>query len=135
MRICLLLPGGTELLYALGLGEAVIDVSHECDYSDDARSKPKVIATVIDQERLSIEASDAAVRHALAQRTSLYTADADALRHAAPDLIVSQELCEVCAIDTTQVTQAVRALPQRLPRALAASACVRGDAGGDLARR
>ena len=113
MRICSLLPGGTELLYALGLGEAIVGVSHECDFPPEARTKPRVILTVIDQDRLSSEAIDAAVRQALKQRTSLYTVDEDALRRAAPDLIVTQELCEVCAIDTAQVTQAVRVLPSR----------------------
>jgi len=117
MRICSFFPGGTELLYALGLGEAIVGVSHECDYPPAARMKPTVIRTVIDQERLSSEAIDATVRQAIERRMSLYTVDADALRRARPDLIVSQELCDVCAIDTAQVAEAVRVLPDR-PRVL-----------------
>lgn len=111
MRICSFLPSGTEILYALGLGDAVVGVSHECDYPPDARHKPIVVRTVIDAERASSEEIDQAVRASLARRESLYQVDVEALRRARPDLIVTQELCDVCAVDATQVTAALRSLP------------------------
>ena len=113
MRICSLLPSATEILFALGLGEQVVGVTHECDYPLEALEKPKVIRTVIDQHDLSSEEIDRRVRVALERRESLYLVDEDALRRARPDLIVTQELCEVCAIDSAQVFEALRNLPSR----------------------
>ena len=113
MRICSLLPSGTEILYALGLGDAIVGVSHECDYPDEAREKPKVVRAALDAERLSSEEIDRAVRSALSRREPLYQIDAEGLRRAQPDLILTQELCEVCAIGADQVSEAARLLPTR----------------------
>lgn len=113
MRICSLLPSGTEILYALGLGDQVVGVSHECDYPPEARQKPRVIRTAIDSEYASSEAIDQAVRASLARAEPLYQIDTDALSRARPDLIVTQELCEVCAIDEREVSEALRRLPYR----------------------
>ena len=110
MRICSLLPSATEILYALGLGDDVVGVSHECDYPPDALRKPKVIRTLIDQDTRSSEEIDQEVHRSLERRESLYQVDAEALRRLHPDLIVTQELCDVCAIDATQVSAALRAL-------------------------
>jgi iron complex transport system substrate-binding protein len=117
MRICSLLPSATEILFALGLGDEIVGVSHECGYPPEARAKPCMIRTTIDQGTCSSEAIDQAVRAALACRTSLYVVDEQALRDAQPDLIVAQELCEVCAIDSSEVVAATRAL-SRPPRVL-----------------
>ena len=97
----------------MGLGDAVVGVSHECDYPPGARRKPIVVRTVIDAERASSEEIDRAVRASLARRESLYEVDAEALRRARPDLIVTQELCDVCAVDAGRVTAALRSLPDR----------------------
>ena len=113
MRICSFLPSATEILFALGLGDEIVGVSHECDYPPEALSKSRVITTVIDQERLSSDAIDQAVHAALNERTSLYQVDEEVLRRAQPDLIVTQELCDVCAIDTATVSEALRALSYR----------------------
>ena len=113
MRICSFLPSGTEILYALGLGDAVVGVSHECDYPPEALQKPKVVRAAIDPERASSEEIDRAARQALVRRESLYQVDADALRRAQPDLIVTQQLCEVCAVDASQVAAALRSLSYR----------------------
>ncbi len=113
MRICSLLPSGTEILYALGLGDQVVGVSHECDYPPDAQSKPKVVRTHIEQERASSDEIDQAVRRSLARGESLYQIDADALTRLRPDLLVTQELCEVCAIGEQQVSEALRHLSHR----------------------
>ena len=113
MRICSLLPSATEILYALGLGESVVGVSHECDYPAEALRKPHVIRTVIDHEQASSEAIDQAVRTALAQHTSLYELDDDLLHQLQPELVITQELCDVCAIDSSHVARAVSRLPSQ----------------------
>lgn len=128
MRICSLLPSGTEILYALGLDDEIVGVSHECDLpaprlssSGPARqagyppavTKPRVMRTIIDQERMTSAEIDDAVRSALATDRPLFEIDEQALRDANPDLIVTQELCEVCAIDAAQVSDVVRILPKR----------------------
>ncbi len=110
MKICSLLPSATEILFALGLGEQVAGVSHECDFPPEARRKVRVVDTVIRQEELTSDAIDQAVREALQRRASLYRIDVDRLQALAPDLIVTQELCDVCAIDTATVARALGAL-------------------------
>jgi len=111
MRICSFLPSATETLYALGLGDAVVGVSHECDYPPEARRKPTVVRTVIDAERASSGEIDRAVRDSLARRESLYHVDVETLCRARPDLIVTQQLCDVCAVDAGQVAVVLRSLP------------------------
>ena len=113
MRICSLLPSATEILFALGLDDEIVGVSHECDYPAEALTKPRVIRTTLDQERMASDEIDAAVREALMHHRSLYEVDAEALRCARPELIVTQELCDVCAIDAAAVTAVLRALPFR----------------------
>ncbi len=112
MRIVSLLPSATEILYALGLGDAIVGVSHECDYPPEARTKPQLLDTVIDQDRLSSRQIDQAVRVALERRTSLYRVNEAALREAGPDLGITQELCAVCAVPSTQVHEAIGGLPK-----------------------
>ena len=113
MRICSLLPSATEVLFALGLDDEIVGVSHECDYPPEALDKPRVIRTTLDQERMASDEIDVAVREAMAHKRSLYEVDVEALCSARPDLIVTQELCDVCAIDTAAVTAVLRALPFR----------------------
>ena len=113
MRICSFLPSATEILYTLGVGEQIVGVSHECDYPPDAQHKPKVIRTIIEQDERSSEEIDQAVRTSLERQQSLYQIDQETLRRLHPDLIVTQELCDVCAIDSAQVAKALRALPDQ----------------------
>lgn len=110
MRICSLLPSATEILFALGLGDAVVAVSHECDYPSEARSKPVAIRTSVDQARQTSGQIDAAVRQALAGRTRLYELDAGLLKRVRPDVVVTQELCPVCAMGAADVREALAAL-------------------------
>ena len=117
MRICSLLPSATEILYALGLGESLVGVSHECDYPPAATQKPCVSRSRIDQDRWSSEEIDRAVRAALEGRERLYEVDVTALVAARPDLIVTQALCEVCAVGTPYVLDAIQALPHQ-PRVI-----------------
>ncbi|HZU12619.1 MAG TPA: cobalamin-binding protein [Chloroflexota bacterium] len=105
------MPSATEIVYALGLGDRLVAVTHECDFPPEARTKPQITASVIDSDGLTAAEIDAAVRESLAERRTIYSLDADLLADLRPDLILTQELCEVCAIGPDLVLQAVRALP------------------------
>ncbi len=118
MRICSFVPSATEMLYALGLGDSVVGVTHECDEPAEAARKPVLIRASIDHAAASSAAIDAAVHESLRSATPLYTLDTEGLRRAAPDLIITQDLCDVCAIDISLVTQALGALDRR-PQVLA----------------
>jgi iron complex transport system substrate-binding protein len=96
MRIVSLLPSATEILFALGLDKEIVGVSHECDYPARARTKQMVIHSRIPHGAAPMEI-DRLVREFTARAESVYTVDAEALRQLAPDLIVTQDLCHVCA--------------------------------------
>ncbi len=110
MRIASLVPSATETLFALGLGDRVVAVTHECDHPPEATRLPRLTASVI-EEALSPAAIDAAVREVTARGEALYTLDEAALTALEPDLIVTQALCAVCAVSYDDV----RAVAQRLP--------------------
>ena len=103
MRICSLLPSATEIIYALGLGDQLVGVSYACDYPEDAANKLVISRSVHQNSHLSSEEIDAIVRQARASGNPLYWIDADLLREAKPDMIITQELCEVCAISAGSV--------------------------------
>ncbi|HEX4641913.1 MAG TPA: cobalamin-binding protein [Candidatus Acidoferrales bacterium] len=96
MKICSLLPSATEILFALGLGEQVAGVSHECDFPAEAKSKPVLIKSRITHTE-SAAAIDRQVREYLERGESLYSVDFEKLRAIEPDVIVTQDLCHVCA--------------------------------------
>lgn len=104
-----LLPSATEIVYALGLGEALVGVTHECDFPPDARSKPVLTASALPHAATSSEI-DRHVRRSLHAGSSLYTLDAEQLEQLAPDLIVTQELCAVCAVSYEIVARAAKRL-------------------------
>jgi iron complex transport system substrate-binding protein len=111
MRICSLLPGATEILFALGLGDQIVGVTHECDYPPEARDKRVVVRTTLDPKRLTSSEIDREVSVVLAGGHSLYTLDRQALRDSAPDLILTQSLCAVCALDYNHVVDVAGSLP------------------------
>ncbi len=102
MRIVSLVPSATEMLFALGLGEDVVGVTHECDYPHDAQVLPKVTRDVL-PAGLSAAEIDAAVKERTLAGESIYQLDADALHDLEPDLIVTQALCSVCAVSYDDV--------------------------------
>jgi iron complex transport system substrate-binding protein len=106
-RIASLLAGGTEMLYGLGLGDAVVAVSHECDYPPNARTRPRVSGTRIAVDADSRQIDDQ-VRAALAEGQPLYQVDVERLIALRPDLIVTQSQCDVCAIRYDDVLALVR---------------------------
>jgi iron complex transport system substrate-binding protein len=114
-RIISLLPSATEILFALGLDAAVRAVTHECDYPAAALVKPHITRSLL-APNLSSGEIDAAVREQLvADAHSLYTIDRGLLAEIDPTLIVTQRLCEVCAVAYDEVLEAVRSLPHRPP--------------------
>ena len=110
MRICSFLPSGTEIVYALGLGESLYGVSHECDYPAAARDKPKVVRSRIDADGLSSGEIDRLVSELYARGERIYEVDEAVLRAAAPDVVITQELCEVCAVSYEDVRHAAARL-------------------------
>jgi iron complex transport system substrate-binding protein len=108
-RIVSLLPSATEIVYALGLGERLVGVTHECDFPPDARAKPHLTASALPHAGSSAEI-DRHVRASLHAGSSLYALDAELLERLAPDLIVTQELCEVCAVSYEIVARAAKRL-------------------------
>jgi len=102
MRIVSLVPSATETLFALGLGPDVIAVTHECDYPPAATELPKITRDVL-PSGLSAGEIDAAVKERTLAGLSIYELDADLLHDLRPDLIVTQELCSVCAVSYDEV--------------------------------
>lgn len=111
MRICSLLPGATEIAYALGLGDQIVGVTHECDYPPDARQKKIVVRSSLDPQTMSSSEIDKWVSDTSRSAASLYRIELGAFREASPDIILTQELCDVCAIDRNEVLEACRSLP------------------------
>jgi len=103
MRICSLLPSATEIVYALGLGDQLVGVSHACDYPNDARTKPVVSQTVRQLSHLSSDEIDAIIQQARANNNPVHWINGDLLQDLRPDLILTQELCQICAIGSGSV--------------------------------
>ena len=110
MRICSFLPSTTEIVYALGLGDNLVGVTHECDYPPDATSKSRVIMSLIKPEELTSKEIDMLISENYRAGKSTYIVQEEALRKANPDIILTQGLCEVCAVSGNQVTKAVNVL-------------------------
>ena len=113
MRICSLLPSATEIAFALGLDDSVVAVTHECDYPPQARSKRVVVKSSIDPARQGSAEIDKSIGERLKGSRGVYTIDLPRLREADPDLILTQELCDVCAVDYDEVLSAARSLARK----------------------
>ncbi len=109
MRIVSLLPSATEIVYELGLGDQLVGVSHDCDWPPEVLKKAKLSQAVVHSEMPSAEI-DHIVRERLHSGLSVYHIDAELLQKLKPDLILTQELCEVCAPSFDDVRQAVKLL-------------------------
>lgn len=110
MRIVSLLPSATEIVYALGVDDQLVGVTFECNEPAVARREKTVIVGGLDTSALSPAAIDAYVRDRLAAGADLYTLDEHALAGLDPGLILTQDLCRVCAVPTDKVAEAVEAL-------------------------
>jgi len=113
MRICSLLPSGTEILYSLGLGDQVVAVTHECDYPPETAAKPRITEDLIEQGRMTSVEIDHHVSSNIGRHGTIYRLKQDLLETLEPDLIVTQELCEVCAVSYKEVQHAARVLEGR----------------------
>ena len=130
MRIVSLVPSATETLFALGVGDEVVAVTHECDHPPEAENLPKVTRDVIGPG-LPPDEIDAAVRELTEAGRSIYELDEDTLRRLQPDLIVTQSLCSVCAVSYDDV----RAVAERLdsqPRVVSLDPRTLGEVLGDV---
>jgi iron complex transport system substrate-binding protein len=108
LRIISLLPSATEIVCAIGLAEYLVGVTHECDHPASVSSLPHLTASRIVHEEMSSAEIDHAVRSQLGGHGSIYSLDEDLLAELAPDLIITQELCEVCAVSYKTVSAAAR---------------------------
>src|SRR5687767_10574131 len=130
MRIVSLVPSATETLFALGLGEQVTAVTHECDYPAAALNLPKVTRDVIGPG-LGPDEIDRAVRELTEQGRSIYELDGGGLRGLKPDLIVTQALCSVCAVSVDDV-RAIAAEMDPVPEIVALDPHTLGEVLGDV---
>jgi iron complex transport system substrate-binding protein len=130
MRIVSLVPHATELLFALGLGDDVVAVTHECDFPDAARSLPHITRDRL-PGGLSTAEIDAEVRKRTERGEAIYDLDADRLRALEPDLIVTQELCPVCAVSYDDVRAVAETIPTH-PRVVALDPHTLGESFGDV---
>lgn len=113
MRICSLLPSATEIVCSLGLIDDLVAVSHECDFPPEVKNKPVVTHSLIDGAQTLSAEIDAVVSQRLRAHLGLYHLDDELLARLEPDLILTQELCDVCAVSYEQVEAAARALDGR----------------------
>ncbi|HIC04942.1 MAG TPA: cobalamin-binding protein [Nitrospirales bacterium] len=111
MRIVSLLPSATEIAYALGLEEHIVGVTHECDYPPQVKAKPVVVRSTIDTPSLHPAEIDAAVSQRLKDGKSLYQVDENMLRELSPDIILTQDLCQVCAPSGDEIARVLKVLP------------------------
>ncbi len=130
MRICSFLPSATETLYALGLGDSVVGVTYECDFPPEVKSKAVVVRTNL-PPGLSPAEIDGQVREYVARGESLYRVEADLLAQLQPDLIVTQDLCRVCASSPDDLGPVLNALSPA-PRVISLSPRTIGDIWKDI---
>jgi len=112
-RIVSFLPSATEIASALGLGESLVGITHECDYPPEVKRKPVVVRNVLPIETMTQSEIDRAVAQRMREGLSLYQIDEQLLRELAPDLILTQNLCQVCAPSGNEVSQVLTALPKK----------------------
>src|SRR5690242_2822157 len=132
MRIASLVPSATEMLFALGLGHSVVAVTHECDYPEEAAELPHLTRSVI-PDGLSAAEIDREVRERTERGEAIYELDADEVRELEPDLIVTQAVCEVCAVSFEDVTKVAAGMDPR-PEVLSLDPTTLGEAIADVRR-
>lgn len=130
MRIVSLLPSATEILFALGFDREIVGVSHECDFPAQARTKCVVIHSRLPHDAAPAEI-DRLVREYVARGESLYSVDAKALEELAPDLIITQDLCQVCAASPDDLATTLARFP-RTPEVLCLNPQDLGDVWRDI---
>src|SRR6185503_16742130 len=117
MRIVSFLPSATEIACALGLEDSLVGITHECDYPTEVRTKPIVVRNVLPIDSMTQDEIDRGVADRMRASLSLYQIDEQLLRELEPDLILTQNLCQVCAPSGNEVSQVLKNLP-RTPEVL-----------------
>jgi len=112
-RIVSFLPSATELLYEFGVEDMLYGVTHECKYPENAKTKPRVINSVINSDDLSSKEIDTKTCELLSDGKEIFTLNEKNILEANPDLIISQETCEACAAHTNQVNKAIQILQKK----------------------
>src|SRR5256884_2507215 len=115
MRICSLLPSATEIVLALGLGDHLVAVTHECDLPAGARPVPVITRSTVDHGTRGSREIHTHVTAAAHRGSSIYELDQELLERLDPDIILTQELCDVCAVSYDQVAEAVHRLDVKVP--------------------
>lgn len=133
MRIVSLLPSATEIVCALGGRDRLVGRSHECDYPEDVAALPALTAPKVDPTA-GTEAIDRDVRRLALQGLSVYRIDTDKLEALAPDVVVTQDQCQVCAVSLDEVTEAVRRLTRAEVRVVSLQPLTLRDVSEDVAR-
>ncbi|HJS66947.1 MAG TPA: cobalamin-binding protein [Nitrospiraceae bacterium] len=113
MRICSLLPSATEVIALLGLSDELVGISHECDYPPSVKNVPIMVEPMIPPHGLSSDDIDKQVHQLVASGQRLYRLNDQLMRQARPDLILSQDLCHVCAVTPDQLHEALCAMPRQ----------------------
>ena len=111
MKICSLLPSGTEILFALGLGDRIIGVTDLCDYPPEVREKPIVCRSRIDVDAMTSQQVDAMMHRIMEAGESPYELDGDWIANNSPDVVLTQDLCYFCEVDAQTVGRAVDQMP------------------------
>jgi len=130
VRIVSLVPHATELLFALGLGDQVVGVTHECDHPTEALELPHLTRSVLPED-LSAPEIDAAVRERTERGEAIYELDRELLHELEPDLIVTQELCPVCAVSYDGVVAEAEQI-ESCPKVIALDPKTYGETVGDI---
>ena len=112
-RIVTFLPSATELIYSLGAEDRLFGVTHECNYPSDAKTKPRVISSVFDPASMSSKQIDDKICQLMSEGKEIYSLNKENLLSAKPDLIISQNICEVCSAHTEHVNMAVEMLEKK----------------------
>ncbi|MGH7254491.1 MAG: cobalamin-binding protein [Nitrospirales bacterium] len=133
MRIVSLLPSATEVVAALGLAKDLVGISHECDYPPEVKDRPVLVKPTVEAERVTSADIDRQVRARLAAKEPLYRLDEALFRDLRPDLVISQDLCHVCAVTPDQLQRLVSSL-QPVPRMLTLNPTTLAQVLGDIER-
>ena len=112
-RIVTFLPSATELIYSLGADDKLFGVTHECNYPSDAKTKPRVISSVFDPASMSSKQIDDKICQLMTDGKQIYNLNKENLLNAKPDLIISQDICEVCSAHTEHVKIAMDMLEKK----------------------
>ena len=111
MRICSLVPGATEVVMALGLADSLVGISHECDYPPAVRRVPVMVQPAVDSEGADSADIDRQVKALTSSGQPLYRVNERALAEARPDIILTQDVCHVCAVTPHELERAMQSLP------------------------